>query len=106
MALTDTTDPYPSAQALFDRGGSENKEDTFNDVFKKDLIEIAGMKGHRLMRRMRIDPYPVMGLATWWDWNGAGRRPGEGMGWTWNLLGRLCCGRKAHKSQIATDSDE
>ena len=27
-------------------------------MFKKDLIEIAGMKGRRLMRRMRIDPYP------------------------------------------------
>ena len=27
-------------------------------MFKKDLITIAGMKGRRLMRRMRIDPYP------------------------------------------------
>ena len=26
-------------------------------MFKKDLIPIAGMKGCRLMRRMRIDPY-------------------------------------------------
>ena len=30
----------------------------FNDVFKKDLVEIAGMKGRRLMRKMRINPYP------------------------------------------------
>ena len=51
-------DPYPSAQALFARGGAEDGEDTFNDVFKEDLITVAGMKGRRLMRRMRIDPYP------------------------------------------------
>ena len=42
---------------MFNRGHSENAEDTFNNVFKKDLIEIAGMKGCRLMRKMRIDPY-------------------------------------------------
>ena len=54
----DTTDPYPTAQSLFARGGAENEEDTFNDVFKEDLITIAGMKGRRLMRQMRIDPYP------------------------------------------------
>ena len=53
-----TTDPYPSAQTLFARGGAEDGEDTFNDVFKEDLITIAGMKGRRLMRRMRINPYP------------------------------------------------
>ena len=49
----DTTDPYPSAQSLFARGGVEGSEDTFNDVFKKDLITISGMWGRRLMRRMR-----------------------------------------------------
>ena len=38
-------DPYPSSQALFDWSRSENVEDMFNDVFKKDLIEVAGMKG-------------------------------------------------------------
>ena len=27
-------------------------------MFKEDLITIAGMRGRRLMRRMRIDPYP------------------------------------------------
>ena len=27
-------------------------------MFKEDLITIAGMKGRRLMRRIRIDPYP------------------------------------------------
>ena len=54
----DTTDPYPSAQTLFARGGAEGDEDTFNDVFKEDLITVAGMRGRRLMRRMRIDPYP------------------------------------------------
>ena len=54
----DTTDPYPTSQALFNRGRAENPEDTFNDVFKKDLIEIAGMKGRKLMWKMRIDPYP------------------------------------------------
>ena len=30
----------------------------FNDVFKKDLITVSEMKGHRKMRKMRIDPYP------------------------------------------------
>ena len=54
----DTTDPYPTAQSLFDHGRSDNAEDTFNDVFKKDLIEITGMKGRKQMRKMRIDPYP------------------------------------------------
>ena len=54
----DTTDPYPSAQELFARGGAKGGEDTFNDVFKEDLITVAGMRGRRLMRRMRIDPYP------------------------------------------------
>ena len=39
-------DPYPSAEELFQCGRAEGDEDTFNDVFKKDLIEIAGMKGH------------------------------------------------------------
>ena len=54
----DTTDPYPSAQTLFAWGGAEGDEDMFNDVFKEDLITIAGMRGRRQMRRMRIDPYP------------------------------------------------
>ena len=27
-------------------------------MFKEDLITVAGMKGRRLMRKMRIDPYP------------------------------------------------
>ena len=27
-------------------------------MFKEDLITIASMKGRRLMRKMRIDPYP------------------------------------------------
>ena len=30
----------------------------FNDVFKKDLITVTGMKARRKMRKMRIDPYP------------------------------------------------
>ena len=51
-------DPYPSSQAIFERGQADNDEDTFEDVFKEDLVEVTGMKGRRLMRRMRIDPYP------------------------------------------------
>ena len=42
---------------MFARGGAEGSEDTFNDVFKEDLITIAGMRGRRLMRRMRLEPY-------------------------------------------------
>ena len=53
----DTTDPYPPAQALFARGSAEGTEDTFNNVFKEDLITIAGMRGRRQMRRMRLEPY-------------------------------------------------
>ena len=46
------------AQALFewDRGAGE--EDTFNDVFKKDFIEVTATKARRKMRAMRINPYP------------------------------------------------
>ena len=54
----DSHDPYPSAQALFERGRAEGKDDTFNDVYKKDLITAIGMKARRKMRKMRIDPYP------------------------------------------------
>ena len=30
----------------------------FNDVFKKDFIEVVGMKVRGKLRKMRIDPYP------------------------------------------------
>ena len=30
----------------------------FNDIFKKDFIEVTGMKARRKLRKMRIDPYP------------------------------------------------
>ena len=40
----DTSDPYPSAQALFEHGRAEGEDDTFNDVFKKDFIEVTAMK--------------------------------------------------------------
>ena len=30
----------------------------FNDVYKKDFIEVTGMKAHWKMRKMRVDPYP------------------------------------------------
>ena len=52
------TDPYPSAQSLFNQGRANGDEDTFNNVFKKDLIEIARIKGCRKMRQMRANPYP------------------------------------------------
>ena len=52
------TDPYPSAQELFEWGRAPGEEDTFNDVFKKDFIEATAMKARRKMRVMRIDPYP------------------------------------------------
>ena len=54
----DTTDPYLSAQNLFERGRAEGEDDTFNDVYKKDFIEVTAMKARRKMRSMRIDPYP------------------------------------------------
>ena len=53
-----TQDTSTCPQCLFARGGAEDTEDTFNDVFKEDLVTLAGMRGRRLMRRMRIDPYP------------------------------------------------
>ena len=54
----DTSDPYPSAQQLFERGRAPGEEDMFNDVFKKDFIEVTAMKACQKMRSMRIDPYP------------------------------------------------
>ena len=56
--MRDTTDSYPSAQDLFKRGRAPGEEDTFNDVFKKDFIEVTTMKARRKMRAMRINPYP------------------------------------------------
>ena len=46
------------AQSLFGRGGAPGEEDTFNNVFKKDFIEVTAMKAHWKMRAMRINPYP------------------------------------------------
>ena len=43
---------------MFEWGRAEGEDDTFNDVFKKDLITATGMKARRKMRKMRIDPYP------------------------------------------------
>ena len=43
---------------MFERGRAPGEEDTFNDVFKKDFIEVTAMKARRKMRAMRIDPYP------------------------------------------------
>ena len=54
----DSTDPYPSAQQLFERGRAPGEDDTFNDVFKRDFIVATAMKARRKMRAMRIDPYP------------------------------------------------
>ena len=54
----DSYDPYPSAQNLFERGRAEGEDDMFNDMFKKDFIEVTTMKARRKMRAMRIDPYP------------------------------------------------
>ena len=36
----------------------EGQEDTFNDVFKKDFIEVMGMKARWKLCKMRINPYP------------------------------------------------
>ena len=52
------TDPYPSAQTLFEHGRAKGEDNMFNDVYKKDLIEVTAMKACQKMRRMRIDPYP------------------------------------------------
>ena len=46
------------AQALFECGRAEGEDDTFNDVYKKDFIEVTAMKAYRKMRKMRIDLYP------------------------------------------------
>ena len=54
----DTSNPYLSAQSLFERGRAPGEEDTFNNVFKKDFIKVTAMKARRKMRAMRIDPYP------------------------------------------------
>ena len=43
---------------MFERGRAEGEDDTFNDLFKKDFIEVTAMKACRKMRAMRIDPYP------------------------------------------------
>ena len=42
---------------MFEQGRAEGEDNTFNDVFKKDLIMVTGMKARRKMRKMRIDPY-------------------------------------------------
>ena len=44
--MRDTANPYPLAQALFERGQVEGEDDTFNDMYKKDFIEVMGMKAH------------------------------------------------------------
>ena len=54
----DTSNPYPLAQSLFERGRAPGEDNTFNDVYKKDFIEVTAMKARRKMRSMRIDPYP------------------------------------------------
>ena len=54
----DTSNPYPSAQSLFEWGRAPGEDNTFNDVFKKDFIEVTAIKACRKMRVMRIDPYP------------------------------------------------
>ena len=43
---------------MFERGQAEGRTDTFNNVFKKDFIEVAGMKARRQLRKMRINLYP------------------------------------------------
>ena len=45
-------------QALFERGKAIKGEDKFNDMFKKDLMEILGMKVGRRLQYLRVDPYP------------------------------------------------
>ena len=42
---------------MFEWGRAEGEDDTFNDVFKKDLITATRMKACQKMRKMRIDPY-------------------------------------------------
>ena len=43
---------------MFEWGRAEGEDDTFNDMYKKDFIEVTAMKARRKMRAMRIDPYP------------------------------------------------
>ena len=43
------TDLYPSAQALFKWGRAPGEDDMFNNVFKKDFIEVMAMKARRKM---------------------------------------------------------
>ena len=42
---------------MFEHGRAKGEDDTFNDIYKKDLIKVAGMKARRKMRRMRINLY-------------------------------------------------
>ena len=46
------------AQNLFEWGQAEGREDMFNDMFKKEFIEVAGMRVHCQLWKMRINPYP------------------------------------------------
>ena len=38
---------------MFEQGWAEGEDDTFNNVYKKDFIEVTGMKAHQKMRKMR-----------------------------------------------------
>ena len=46
------------AQSLFNWGQVEGDEDTFGDMFKKDLLKVTSMKAQRKLRKMRSEPYP------------------------------------------------
>ena len=43
---------------MCDQGRAEEEDDTFDDVYKKDLITVVGIRAHHKVRRMRINPYP------------------------------------------------
>ena len=51
------------AQSLFDRGQAVGDEDTFNNMFKKDLIEAGSIYARWALRTLDILPY-LSGLFT------------------------------------------
>jgi hypothetical protein len=53
----DSTDPYPTPQAIFDRAKNLSPYERFPDIFKRDLIVAAGCVAKRKLRRIQVEPY-------------------------------------------------
>ena len=55
--MQDTTDPYPTPEAISDQVNCLEEDERFADLFKKDLIAMAGVVGRRKLRRIHVAPY-------------------------------------------------